>query len=114
MDVDIDSLQDFRRALGERLAQATAISRLIDGEVAVKEPAIGEFVDASLMVRDTRTKSTTYSQRLGQLRQALTVAMRATDQILAAYRTTEDLNRANAASIEKQLTGVGTGGAGAV
>jgi chromosome condensin MukBEF ATPase and DNA-binding subunit MukB len=108
VEFDIDSLQDFRKALAQRQKQAQDIVTAVTNTVKPSKPPVGGFADATLYVNDMQAKNSAYLDRVTKLRDALNVALTGTDQIIKNYQTVESLNHANATDIAKRVDNIGT------
>ncbi len=104
--VDLMSLEDFHRKLGERLAEVERAVRKLDTEMQCRPPALGSFADATDNARRYSDIHLAYSQHVARLRSAVEAAQSATATILARYRTAEARNAANSADITAALAGV--------
>lgn len=107
VEFDIDSLQDFRKALESRLTQAQAILTAVDTKLSCSRPPIGTFADANIFTGDAQSKNSAYLDRVTKLRNSLNVAIAGTDQIITNYKTVEALNHANATEIANRMDKVG-------
>jgi hypothetical protein len=105
-NVDLLSLEDFSRRLGARLSEADAMLTKLDADLRGKAPKLGTFQDATAKQSQYSDLYDQYAQRIGRLKSAILAAQRATDDIIANYKTTEALNHASAADIANKLGGV--------
>jgi hypothetical protein len=108
VEFDIDSLQDFRKALESRLSQAQKILTAVDTQLSCSRPPIGTFADANIYAGASQTKNAAYLDRVTKLRDSLKVALAGTDQIITNYKTVEALNHANATEIANRMDKVGS------
>jgi hypothetical protein len=107
-NVDLLSLEDFSKRLGARLGEADAMLTKLDDDLRGREPKLGTFQDATTTQSQYTDLYDQYVQRIGRLRSAILAAQKATDDILANYKTTEARNHASAADIASKLGGVDT------
>ena len=103
--VSVLSLEDFQGTLQHRLDDANAILAKLD-ELGARRVPLGTFHDATASADSYDWKLTRYLLRVERLRDAIVAAQEATAQIIAAYRTTEARNQADAADIAARLGGV--------
>ncbi|GAA1699411.1 hypothetical protein [Fodinicola feengrottensis] len=108
MDVefDIDSLQDFRKALETRLSQAQTILSAVR-KIPPSGPPVGNMADGEVYTSAVRTRNNAYVERLTRLHESIKVAIAGTDQIIHNYSTVEALNHANAQDVAGRIAPVG-------
>ncbi len=101
--VDVLRLEDFRRSLDGRLAEAVSmLERATDLTRAGRLP-LGYFHHATAAAEHHETLRQAYVDWLTQLKQAVEVTIVATDAIIASYRQTEGGITASATEIEERL-----------
>jgi hypothetical protein len=107
-NVDLLTLEDFSKTLGARLSEVDAMLTKLDTDLRGKAPRLGIFQDATTKQSQYTDLYDQYVQRIGRLKSAILAAQRATDDIMANYKTTEARNHASAADIANKLGGVDT------
>jgi hypothetical protein len=107
-NVDLLSLEDFNKTLGTRLSEVDAMLTKLNADLRGTTPKLGAFQDATSQQSRYTTLYDQYVQRIGRLRSAIVAAQRATDDILANYKTTEARNHASASDIAAKLGGINT------
>jgi hypothetical protein len=106
--VDLLSLEDFNKTLSTRLTEVDAMLTKLNADLKGKTPKLGTFQDANAKQSQYADLYDQYVQRIGRLKSAILAAQKATDDILANYKTTEARNHASAADIANKLGGVDT------
>lgn len=104
--VDILSLEDFRRTLDARLAEAELLLTKLTVTLAGDPPRLGRFEDARSTSSRYDTLQSEHVDGVQRLIQAINAARTATDFIMASYRTVEERNSANVSDIGSALGGV--------
>src|SRR6266516_7207584 len=111
-DVSVLSLEDFKATLQQRLDDANTMLRQLN-DLGTGRLRLGTFQDAHASAGSYDWKLNQYVGRIERLRDAIVAAQFATAEIIAAYRTTEARNQADATDIAARLGNV-TGLLGAV
>jgi hypothetical protein len=106
--VDVLSLEDFNKTLATRLSEVDSMLTKLNVDMRGSSPKLGTFTDATSKRSEYDDLYDQYAQRIGRLRSAIVAAQRATDDIIANYKTTEARNHASAADIANKLGGIST------
>ncbi len=115
--VDVQSLEDFRTALGNhRSATATMLKTIEDKLVGTSGGAssshdnqlFGAFPDGLDTNSYYASMALAYHARVQRLKNAVEAAQKATDSILHTYRTVEARNDANSKDIARTMGPVST------
>jgi hypothetical protein len=104
-DVSVLSLEDFKATLQQRLDDADMMLRQLN-DLGAGRLKLGTFQDAHDSAGSYDWKLNQYVDRVQRLRDAILAAQLATAEIIAAYRTTEARNQADAADIAARLGNV--------
>ncbi len=105
VEVDVHSLEDFRKTLDTRLSQVDTMLNRVRNNIGARPP-MGTFTDGVRMADVHQSRRSDFLSRLGQMREAVVAAQKATDTIISTYHTTEARNRASSDDIGSRLTGV--------
>ncbi|GEM_PF-6062211 len=101
--VDVLSLEDFRKGLADRVADFELLfARLNDG-ASRENPPFGSFVDGTTQMSYYASMREEFITAADRLRKAVEVLHTGTGEIIDAYRTTEDLQKATVADISDKL-----------
>jgi hypothetical protein len=101
-DVSVLSLEDFKGTLQLRLDDVDAMLGHLD-DLGAGRIRLGTFQDATDSASSYDWILSQYTSRVERLREAIVAAQLATTEIIAAYRTTEARNEADAADIAARL-----------
>ncbi|GIJ49683.1 hypothetical protein Val02_65690 [Virgisporangium aliadipatigenens] len=104
-NIDILSLEDFRKTLDNRLKEANGLLAHLRDQVPASLP-LGGFYDAGTTSGQHATRHATQVANVRRLISAIEAAQRATDTIITNYTSTEARNNANSKDIENVLGGV--------
>jgi hypothetical protein len=107
VEFDIDTLQDFRKALETRLSQAQTILNAVR-KVPTGGPPVGKLADGVVYSTAAQARNNAYVERLTRLHESIRVAIAGTDQIIHNYSTVEALNHANAQDVAGRIAPVGS------
>jgi len=104
-NVDILSLEDFRKTLDTRLTEANGLLTHLTTNVPASTP-LGTFFDATETSKKHGSQHAAQVTKVRRLISAIEAAKTATDKIISNYTTTEARNNANSKDIESVLGGV--------